>query len=132
MLTTNTTHTELTTNTQSKNWIINRHPATVEWFKHTYRVQATTLDYLDEQSLTLIKNGDTLLGNLPLQEIAKLCAKGVNYYEIRIPVAQPTRLRGQELNLEQLKQHPPVLTQYVVQSISNRFSPPTSRRSLRK
>lgn len=116
----------LKTKTQHSIWIINRHQSTVEWFRQHYDIQVGTLDYLDDESMELLNSGDTLLGNLPLQEIAKLCDKGINYYEIRMPITHSPHIRGQELSLEQLKQHPPMLIQYKVQGFGNTFYPPTT------
>jgi CRISPR-associated protein Csx16 len=94
--------------------IITRHAATVEWLK-------STMLPTDEVVVTahytpgMAQGFDYVVGILPIQLVAELCAEGIRYYQMIMDV--PEEFRGKELSIEQMDQFNARLVQYNVEVV---------------
>lgn len=77
--------------------LVSRHSGAIEWLTRQ-GIQA------DEQHQHLdindIRQGDTVIGTLPIHLAAQVCAKGASFQYLQIDIPEP--LRGQELSADQL------------------------------
>ena len=94
--------------------IVTRHNATVEWLKSTMLdddVIVVTAHYTPR----LAEGFDYVVGILPIQLVAELCAEGIRYYQVTMDV--PEEFRGKELTVEQMDQFGARLVQYNVEVV---------------
>jgi CRISPR-associated protein Csx16 len=82
-------------------WFVTRHPGAVAWARR----HGIAADHLVEHlSLAEIASqvgpGDTVIGILPVNLAAAVCQQGARYLHLTIEL--PARLRGQELDADQL------------------------------
>lgn len=74
-------------------WFVSRHPGAVTWAKN----QNIKVDYWVEHfSAEDIASGDTVIGVLPVNLAAAVCACGARYLNLSLDL--PYTLRGKELN----------------------------------
>ncbi len=79
-------------------YFISRHPGAIEWARRQSLHIDTFLPHLD---LTLIQGGDTVIGSLPVNLAAQVCAKDAAYWHLSL--AMPAGQRGQELSADELE-----------------------------
>jgi len=78
-------------------WFVSRHPGAVEWAQR----QGLQIDqFVPHLEPSQVQSGDTVIGSLPVNLVAKLCACGVQYLHLSLQL--PAHLRGQELSATQL------------------------------
>lgn len=78
-------------------YLVSRHKGTLDWFEQ----QGVKIDHhIVHFDPDCIQPGDTVVGILPIQLAAKICAKGGRYLHLQMNV--PLEFRGQELSTEQL------------------------------
>ncbi len=73
-------------------FFISRHPGAREWAKNQKLAVDSFVPHLDP---TQVKPGDTVIGSLPVNLAAQVCAKGATYWHLSLEL--PAELRGQEL-----------------------------------
>lgn len=79
-------------------WLVSRHAGAQEWLLRRYpRAESRIVAHLD---VTAVQNGDRVIGTLPVQAIADICARGATYIHLTIPMA-PVH-RGRELDADEL------------------------------
>jgi len=78
-------------------WFISRHPGAIEWAKLQHLAVDRFEPHLD---ITLINVGDTVIGSLPVNLAAQVCAAGATY--LHLSVELPAELRGRELSADDL------------------------------
>lgn len=92
--------------------IITRHQATVDWIQST--LHATDSVTVSAHYNPGLEDGyDYVVGILPVNLIAGLCAKGVRYYQIIMEV--PQEWRGKELTVEQMDEFQARMVGYYVE-----------------
>lgn len=79
-------------------WYIGRHAASLAWLKAQRIRIDQELTHLDNNIWP--KSGDIVIGNLPVQWIAELTARGIFYMHLTLDV--PVTARGNEFNPEDL------------------------------
>lgn len=88
-------------------WIVTRHQGAKQWLAQ----QAIKADLIvDDLNIDLPQAGDTIIGMLPIQHIAKLNKRGVRY--LHLCLQTPERLRGQELVADQITEFDGHLQEY--------------------
>ena len=93
-------------------WFVSRHPGAKEWIKK----QSISIDYFVEHiDIHMISSGDTVIGNVPLQLAAQICAKGARF--ICLSVTVPSTLRGHELTKDVLTHLKCSLKEFYVEPI---------------
>lgn len=80
-------------------WFISRHSGAIDWLATKGLKADRCVPHLYPEQLT---TGDTVIGSLPINMVADLCARGVRYLHISLHL--PPELRGVELSPEQLEQ----------------------------
>lgn len=79
-------------------YFVSRHPGAHDWAaEEGFEVDAV-IDHLDP---SIIAPGDILIGSLPVNLAAEVCARGGRYLNLSLDL--PARLRGVELTAEQMR-----------------------------
>lgn len=92
-------------------WIISRHPGAMDWL----RARGIAGQHIDHLDVACIASGDTVIGTLPVNIAAEVCAKGAAYWHLSLEV--PFAWRGLELTPEQMEACSATLKAYRVQSV---------------
>lgn len=79
-------------------YFVSRHRGAVEWARRRSIVVDRVVEHLD---IGTIRVGDTVIGSLPVNLAAEVCARGARYLHLSVRV--PPELRGVELSAEQLE-----------------------------
>ena len=78
-------------------WFVSRHPGALQWL----RAQGIETDHqVDHLDLCQVAPGDRVLGTLPINLAAEVCARGASYFHLSLVL--PRELRGRELDAEDL------------------------------
>jgi CRISPR-associated protein Csx16 len=77
-------------------WIVSRHAGAVQWIK----AQGWNGKQIDHLDIDYIQAGDTVMGTLPANLAAEVCAKEAHYIHLSLRI--PLELRGVELTPEQM------------------------------
>ncbi len=88
-------------------WFISRHPGARQWAQQQGVKADRQIAHLDIDD---IREGDTVIGTLPVNIAAKVCEKGARY--IHLSLELPAHMRGRELTAEQLEQYGAKLQAY--------------------
>ena len=79
-------------------YFISRHPGARDWAAEEGIVVDALIDHLDPN---IIEPGDILIGSLPVNLAAKVCARGGRYFNLSLDL--PAALRGVELTAQQMR-----------------------------
>lgn len=91
-------------------WIISRHAGAIEWLERQ-GIQGQQCAHL---AIKQVAAGDTVIGTLPVNLAADVCAVPAMYWHLSLEV--PFAWRGQELTAEQMEACGVTLTAYQVQA----------------
>lgn len=89
-------------------WIISRHAGAIEWLER----QGIEGQQCPHLVIEQVAAGDTVIGTLPVNLAAKVCAVPAIYCHLSLEV--PFAWRGQELTAEQMEACGATLTAYQV------------------
>lgn len=79
-------------------FFVSRHPGAVEWA----RQQGVRVDHwVTHLALEEVGAGDTVIGSLPVNLAAEVCARGARYVHLSLNV--PAALRGKELTVDDMQ-----------------------------
>ena len=78
-------------------YFISRHPGAIEWAARQHMQVDQLIAHLDP---AIVKAGDTVIGSLPVDLAAQVCAKGAAYWHLCLEL--PSAMRGQELSADDL------------------------------
>lgn len=95
-------------------YLVSRHQGAVEWMNHMGHPYDTHITHLSSEHH--LSAGDTIVGSLPINLVADLGARGINYLHLSLYI--PEHLRGIELSAEQLSQLDAKLEPYRVERLS--------------
>lgn len=95
--------------------LISRHPSAIAWVKSKVKVDKV-LTHLTDDDLAALAADDTVIGTLPINLAADVCAKGATF--VYLSLNTPPELRGAELSLAQMDELGARLEAYLV--IKNR------------
>lgn len=93
-------------------WFVSRHPGALEWMRQRGPVFDRHVPHFD---FAQVQPGDTVIGTLPVNLAAQVCAAGARYVHLSIHL--PAHWRGQELNAEQLDAAQARLQEFVVRPL---------------
>lgn len=92
-------------------WFVTRHPGAIEWAQRQGLVVDRQIAHLDPEQ---IAPGDTVIGILPVNLVARVCARGGRYLNLSLDL--PAEARGRELSADELDRYGARLEGYVVES----------------
>lgn len=93
-------------------WFVSRHPGALEWMQR----HGPAFDrHVEHLALDDVQSGDWVVGTLPMQLAAQVCAKGAEYWHLVLHVPQPAR--GLELSAQQLHNLGATLQRFHVQPV---------------
>jgi CRISPR-associated protein Csx16 len=95
-------------------YFISRHPGAVEW--------ATTEGHKVDQQLshfdvTIVNQGDEVLGTLPINLVAEVNARGADYFHLTLDL--PPEVRGKEITAEDMRHYGARLEQYTAKRLND-------------
>ncbi len=90
------------------NYLVTRHLGSLQWLKQAVSEPVIPLHHLDD--LHFIRQGDTVIGTLPIHMVANVCRQGAHY--LHLECSLPYELRGQELTAQQLNKLGARLVEY--------------------
>ena len=94
-------------------WFVSRHPGALEWARQQGLGGLRQVPHLDPARLA---PGDVVVGTLPLQLAAAVCARGCRY--LALVVDLPAEARGRELSAAELDAYGARLEAFVVRRAS--------------
>ena len=99
-------------------WFVSRHAGAHEWLAaRSLPVDRQVAHLLPEQ----VAPGDLVIGTLPINLVAALCARGARYVHLTLEL--PAEARGRELTAAELDRFGARLTCYEVQEAACEFCP---------
>lgn len=93
-------------------WFVSRHPGALDWMKQAEIAFDIHAPHLDTQ---LIEKGDKVIGSLPVNLAAEVCAKGAEYWNLSLNL--PEAFRGIELSAQQLKRCAATIERFEVRRV---------------
>lgn len=78
-------------------WFITRHPGAVEWTARQGLQVDQQIAHLDPAA---IQPGDVVIGTLPINLAAAVCARGGRFFNLSLDL--PPEVRGRELSADDL------------------------------
>lgn len=79
-------------------YFVSRHPGALDWAAEEGIVVDELVLHLDPAR---IQPGDTVIGSLPVNLAAEVCARGADFRHLSLDL--PPELRGRELTAEQMR-----------------------------
>ncbi|MFN3717134.1 MAG: CRISPR-associated protein Csx16 [Thiobacillus sp.] len=95
-------------------WFVTRHPGAVEWAARQGLAVDRQIDHLDPAD---IQPGDTVIGILPVNLAAEVCARGGRFFNLSLDV--PPEARGRELTADELESYGARLEGYTVHRLAD-------------
>ena len=92
-------------------YFVSRHPGAVEWARRRGITVDRHVAHLDPQIIT---KDDTVIGTLPVNLAAEVCAREARYLHLSLDL--PTAARGRELSAEELDQYGARLERYIIRA----------------
>jgi CRISPR-associated protein Csx16 len=102
--------------------LITRHPGAIEWVARQGLTVDEQLAHLDP---TDIQPGDVVIGTLPVNLAAEVCARGGRFFNLSLNV--PPEARGKELSADDLERYGARLEEYRVEAPGLAPAPPTQK-----
>lgn len=78
-------------------FFISRHPGAIEWAARQHMPVDRCLAHLDP---AIVMAGDIVIGSLPVNLAAQVCAAGAQYWHLSLEL--PAEMRGQELSADDM------------------------------
>lgn len=94
-------------------YFISRHPGAREWIAQQGVAADRLVAHLD---VAIVKRGDTVIGSLPVNLAAEVCAGGARYLHLSLDL--PHELRGKELTAADMRKYGARIEEYRVAHIS--------------
>ena len=93
-------------------YFITRHPGAVDWAARRGLVVDRVVAHLD---LAMIEPGDVVIGNLPVNLAAGVCARGGRFFNLSLDI--PPEARGRELGADDLERYAARIEEYAVRRL---------------
>ncbi len=94
-------------------WFITRHPGALDWAQRQGIACDRHVVHLDPQE---IGTGDTVIGSLPVNLAAEVCAHGAEYWNLSLRLEPADR--GRELSANDLERCGAVIERFDIRKIS--------------
>lgn len=96
-------------------YLVTRHPGALDWLREQGYGDAQHISHLEPLE---IEPGDTVIGTLPVNLVADLCARGAEYLHLRLDL--PEHLRGRDLSADELTQLGARLEGYIARPVPHK------------
>jgi len=94
-------------------WFVSRHPGAIEWADR----QGIRVDrQVAHLEIAEIQPGDVVIGTLPINLAAQVCARGARFFHLSLDV--PPEARGRELSPDDLERYGARLEEYRIEAVS--------------
>ncbi len=93
--------------------LITRHPGAIEWAAKQGLVVDHQIAHLDPAN---IQPGDVVIGTLPVNLAAEVCARGGRYYNLTLDL--PQEARGRELSAGDLERYGARLEEFSIHTVA--------------
>ena len=93
-------------------WFVSRHPGAVVWARQNGVAFDRRVAYLDTRR---IGAGDTVIGSLPVNLAADVCARAAAYWNLSLRVAEQDR--GRDLSAEELRAYNATMEHYEIRKL---------------
>lgn len=93
-------------------WFVSRHPGALTWARQNGIAFDCHVAHLDPEK---IGAGDTVIGSLPVNLAAEVCARGAKYWNLSLRLAEQDR--GQELSAEELQAYNTTMEHYEIRKL---------------
>jgi CRISPR-associated protein Csx16 len=93
-------------------FFVSRHPGAIEWAK---RQKLNVTQFVAHLDTAQVQAGDTVIGSLPVNLAARVCANGAAYWHVSVSL--PATLRGKELTADELERLHARLERFHLQAI---------------
>ncbi len=94
-------------------WFVSRHPGALAWARQNGIAFDRHVAHLDT---IRISAGDKVIGSLPVNLAAEVCARGAEYWNLSLRVAEQDR--GRELSAEELQAYNATMEHYEIRKLS--------------
>ena len=91
-------------------YFVSRHAGAIAWAKQQNLHIDCWVQHLNEK---LLANGDVVIGTLPINKVAEICAIGVKYLHLVMDLTPDSR--GRELNPNEMQDLNIRLVEYIAQ-----------------
>lgn len=95
-------------------YLITRHPGAIEWAARQGVRVDVHIAHLDPAG---IQSGDTVIGTLPVNLAAEVCARGGRFFNLSLDL--PPEARGRELSADDLERFGARLEEYFIQAVAD-------------
>jgi CRISPR-associated protein Csx16 len=95
---------------------VTRHPGAREWALRHGQVDAIAISHLDDGTIASLKPGDRILGSLPVNLAAEVCARGARYFHLIIDFPSETD-RGHGLSADEMQAFHARLEEFAVRRV---------------
>lgn len=103
-------------------WFVSRHAGAVDWIRRQGYALDRIVDHLEAAHIAA---GDIVIGNLPLNLAAQVCARGARLFVLVVDL--PRELRGRELDADTLERYGARLERYHVELLEASAPAPAAR-----
>jgi CRISPR-associated protein Csx16 len=95
-------------------YFVSRHPGAIEWAAtQSFKVDAL-VTHLD---ITCVQAGDVVIGSLPVNLAAQVCARGADYWHLSLDLA--AELRGREISATDMSRLGARVEQFEIHSVNS-------------
>lgn len=88
-------------------WFVSRHPGALEWMRRIGPPFDHHVTHLDPDK---VQPGDRVIGSLPVNLAADICARGAQYWNLSLRLTESDR--GRELSAAELQNYSATLERY--------------------
>lgn len=99
-------------------WFVSRHPGALQWMQQRGPAFDQHVPHLDPAQ---VQPGDIVIGTLPVNLAAQVCARGAAY--LHLAVRLPAAARGQELSALELQNMGATLQRFHIHSVKTKPAP---------
>lgn len=93
-------------------YFVSRHNGAKEWAEKQGMKIDEIQAHIDANFVEKLHDGDLVVGNVPMQFVADICAKGARYIHLTVNV--PAEWRGRDLSCADMEALNPLLEEYQV------------------
>jgi CRISPR-associated protein Csx16 len=95
-------------------YFVTRHLGAREWARQRGITVDNLVDHLD---MAQVKDGDVVIGTLPVNLVAEVCARGGRYLHLSLDL--PPEMRGKELSAENMERLGARIEEYRVNRVDH-------------